>query len=695
MLGFVASYSYCLGLKDPDLDIFDDSSKKSSKNDTDETKSEFFPGLWDSVKKGLLDGGQDELVEESEINVIKELAGYEDADEQYWEKNVKAMKEKIAEQNFVTNLVKGAKDLALIWAQKNVNEYLDNQGSPSIVTAIPSTRRKGLSDQEKKFRSKRLEGDEDLGHKGVRTTLEEFLGEDLSLTMVSESGIAFAASGGGYRAMILTIGYLEGLRKIGLLDGIMYAAGVSGGTWAIGPWISSGQTVSAFKQTLLNKISSKQFNVMKVGPGILSSSENIETIVKNILWPKFLWGQPIRSIDFYGFLLGQVLLGKDGYKTHLSDQLEKIKSGRFPFPIYSAVSMSKKDDDSYSYDWYEFNPVEVLARFKKDKEDEGTYLSVPIRAFGSAFEGGKSISTGYVSIAPEPMFGYWLGTFGSAFAINSKDIDAYVARGVAGLKQSATSLNGIMNITASLLVSMIQSIEGVGTARISPAQIFNPFKGYSEMPASWIKNKKYLTLVDAAVSNNIPLMPLLWPERKIKFIIIGDSSSTASSASELKKFFAEAKAQYGYEYGRIDDGANSTLRLYKDTKKYDDTDGKRPEAPRIIYLNYLKDQKLMALTGPGGVAKLTDKEKVEREELRRFIKDKKLEAFDPIACVNGKDGKAGVCNTFNFDYSVDDFEWLSATAEFNVRANKEVIASFIRDELHNVDDVDFPVFGNP
>ncbi len=478
----------------------------------------------------------------------------------------------------------------------------------------------------------------------------------------------------------------------------MYTAGLSGSSWMIGPWISTGGTIAQYKHSLLQKISSKQFNVMKLGPGILSSSENIGIIVKYMLWPKFLWGQPIRSIDFYGFLLGQVLLGNDGYKKHLSDQYETIRSGRYPFPIYTAVSMSKKDDDSYSYDWYEFNPVEVLVNFKKEKDDkESTYISVPIRAFGSEFNNGKSVSTGFVSAAPEQMFGYWLGTFGSAFAINSKDIDAYVAHGIAGMKESLTSITGIMNIAASLLIGMIQSIEGVGTARISPTQIFNPFKSYSNMPAEWLRKKKYLTLVDAGVSNNIPLMPLLWPERKIKFIIVGESSTTALSARDLKRFFDDAKAAYGYEYARVDDGSNATLRLYKDMKNYTDEEKRerKAEAPRIIYINYIKDPTLMALTGPEGVAKLTTQEKVEREELRRFIKSEKLDSFDPIACINGKNGKPGFCHTLNFEYSADDFKQLSGIAEFNVRANKEVIAAFIRDELQNKEDIDFPTYGNP
>lgn len=643
-------------------------------------KSTFLPDIWESVKKGL--NATDEEVKDEEDKKIKEKVtkegtNFEDPSEKTWDDKINEFKANVAKQDFVAKFTKGAVDLTLLWAQKDANNYMNNgvMVGGALVTAFPSSERADLSVQEKTFRTKRINK--------VRPALEKFLGEEISSDVVRNSALAFAGTGGGYRAMILTAGYLAGLEQLGLLDTLTYVAGLSGSTWMIGPWITQGGQVGHYKQSLQNKISSNQFNIMKLGPGLLSSTENIATITKNILWPKFLWGQPIRSNDFYGFLLGQVLLGRDGYKKRLSDQggpKGNVTSGNYPFPIYTAVSMSKKDDGEYSYDWYEFNPYEVLVNFRAIGEKVDKFLSVPTRAFGSQFKAGSSVSTGYVTQAPEQMFGYWLGAFGSAFAINPKDIDSYIARGLSAkeFKKPFISFDGIMNFVGAGLMGVVQSIEGVGSARFSPPQVFNPFKGFSKTPVEWLKQKKYLTLVDAGVSGNIPLRPLLWPARKVKFIIIGESSTTVLSARELKRFFEHAEAMYGYTYSRYDDGKSATIRIYKDKV--------HAEAPRIIYLTYLKDPNLMKLTGPEGIAKLTDQEKVERDHLHNFIKSEKLDSFDPESCINGGDGKAAFCHTLNFEYTVDQFKQLAGIAEFNVRANKKIIENFIQEELSgNID----------
>jgi len=644
-------------------------------------KAGFLPGIWESVKKGL--NATDQEVKEEEDSEIrtglsKEAQGFEDPVEKTMATKMEELQAMASKQDVIADAISRAKGLAFIYAQKQVLDDfgLEKRGSPSLVKVGSN-----LSQFEAQFIPKRVNV--------IRPALEKFTGEAIPAQTIRDSTIAFAGTGGGYRAMILTIGYLAGLEKIGLLDGIMYTAGLSGSTWAIGPWISQGGRVDVYKQSLEKKITDNSFNVMKLGPGLLTGSANMQILTKYILWPKFLWGQPIRSIDFYGYLLGQVLLGRDGYKKHLSDQWTTIQGGNYPFPIYTAVSMSKKNSGDYSYDWYEFNPVEVRVNldekiYEDGKREIDTFLSVPIKAFGSEFKAGASTSTGHVTIAPEAMFGYWLGTFGSAFAINSKDINEHVLKGLKSWKEPIGTLKGLMNIVGAGLVGALQSVEGVGTARISPAQVLNPFNGYPDAPGDWLRNKKYLTLVDAGVSNNIPLRPLLWPARKVKFIIIGESSTTAASARELKNFFEYAQKVYGYTYVRADNEKNKTLRLYKDKNN-------NPAAPRIIYVTYYKDLSLMDLEVARGVATMTPAEKLkrelEREDLKRFIKSEKLESFDPDVCINGEGGKLGFCHTLNFDYSVDQFKQLSGIAEFNVWANKDVIADFIRDGLHEQEDV--------
>jgi len=46
--------------------------------------------------------------------------------------------------------------------------------------------------------------------------------------------LSFAFSGGGYRTMISSLGFMLGAQEIGLLDATSYVAGLSGSTWMMG-----------------------------------------------------------------------------------------------------------------------------------------------------------------------------------------------------------------------------------------------------------------------------------------------------------------------------------------------------------------------------------------------------------------------------------------------------------------------------
>lgn len=511
-----------------------------------------------------------------------------------------------------------------------------------------------LSYNEKIFRSKRIPV--------VRKTLEKFFDKDLSDFEDDDLRIGFVGTGGGYRALILTAAYLAAFQEIGLYDAFMYLSSLSGSTWTVAPMISLGATPASYVQVLLTKVRNNQFSPLKLEQALLTNKNNIEALVNTLIWPKFVFGQPIRSIDFYGFLLSQVLFGPDGYKQHLSDQWPKIRDGAVPMPIYTAVSMSQKEDKSYSYDWWEFNPVDV--RVTLPVEDQSLNFSIPSYSFASEFTAGKNLE-----IAPEQGLGYMLGIFGSAYAINFKDISRFVADGISKLEGNMFSLEKVKYFIASSVVNIIKELD-LGKTRFSPAQIFNPLKGVSDVP-DWLKEKDFLTLVDAGIAYNIPARPLLWPARKLKVIIIGESSSSAQSAKELKKFFADAKATYDYNYKRIDDGSNKTLRLYKDLDN--------PKAPRIIYITFLKDEQLMILA--------EEKDKA----LRHLIQTTHIDTFDPSKCIENS-----FCGTFNFDYTEAQMLQLLGMAEFNVRANKEVLTNFLRDEIiENLEDINFPVFGNP
>lgn len=487
----------------------------------------------------------------------------------------------------------------------------------------------------------------------VKKGLEKFLGMPLTANQVFNT--AFVGSGGGYRAMILTLGYLLAAQESGLLDASMYISTLSGSTWFLGSWILLGLSLNNLQDYFISLINANQFDLMA-----LKTQIGIRSLANDIIWPKFIFDQPIGSIDLYGSLLAYALfaqLGDQRQKQHLSEQWAKIQNGNKPFPLYTAVSIHKEGDKEYKYNWYEFNPLEI-----RNLEN---HLSIPAYAFDWEFSEGKSVQP-----APEQSFGYLMGIFGSAYAVNFKDLQRIQLAAAKDTKPDAQVESVKLQVTKQLINSISELT--IGTKRASPAQVNNPFrklpdtfnvKGYE-----WIKNRPYLTFVDGGIAFNIPIKPVLREGRDVRVIVIGESSGNAQLAGDLMESIKATEEYYkvnykqDVSYTRVDDGSNKTLRLYKDLKN--------PNAPRIIVVNYLYDEDLI-------------KRAEQNPALKAIIEKYNLRNFNSIACVENS-----FCNTFNFNYSKENFLQLLGIGYFNMKANEPVIKKFIKDELINMKQIE-------
>ncbi len=480
----------------------------------------------------------------------------------------------------------------------------------------------------------------------VRSGLNKFFNGQVERPLT----IGFVASGGGYRAMISTVGYLSGMEYLGLLDAATYVAGLSGSTWCLVPWISMGSSIREFKEKLIEKIRNNMFDIKNV-QSILKS--DIKSLVNDIIWPKFLFDQPIGSIDLYGALLAKTLLadfGENRHKQHLSNQWSMIQDGSKPFPLYAAISMHKAEDSSYLYNWYEFNPVEV-----RNLEVD---LSIPAHSFNSIFNAGIA-----KEVAPEQSLGFLMGIFGSAYAVNIKDIDTKFFSAIQAEEKNQSSFEKVKYIATTEIVGVMGG-SSLGTLRASPAQINNPFRGITQYAIpDWLKNREFITFVDAGIDYNLPVRSLLRPARRVDLIIIADASGNAAEAKELTKVFDDAKRFHRYNYVRVDDRKNKTLHFYKDLNN--------KNAPRIIYINFIKDEQLM-------------QQAQKNSELKKLIDTYDLTSFDVVACM-----EKGSCGTFNFNYSEKDFLQLSGMAQFNVMANEEDIKQFIKKEFFTPEHEEF------
>lgn len=359
--------------------------------------------------------------------------------------------------------------------------------------------------------------------------------------------IALVCSGGGYRAMLYAIGALKALNESQLLDSIMYLVGLSGSTWAIGTWSSSGKSINEFHDWLIDNIG---FDMKEI-------DEDDFTLIGQTLATKYVADQPIGFVDLYGSCIANDLFdffSNDKERVHLSEQSKQIADGSMPFPIYTAISAESNESERL---WYEFTPYEVGASWLN--------VYVPTWAFGRKFYNGVSVTN-----APEQSLGTLLGTFGLAVGVTFQNL----------LQQTDIT----QNIQSALLKKILQSIVAqYGNDRAISAQYFNFVFG---LPDTYYNDLKITQCVDAGINFNLPYPPISGqrPERKADIIIFVDASAGTVGA-ELKNVENYARANNLsfpiIDYTNIDKHAVSIF-------KSDD-----PQVPVVLYIPRIVDHALL------------------------------------------------------------------------------------------------------
>lgn len=162
--------------------------------------------------------------------------------------------------------------------------------------------------------------------------------------------------------------------------------------------------------------------------------------------------------------------------------------------------------------------------------------------------------------------------------------------------------------------------------RISPARVFNWTRGIINAPLA-AKNK--LTLIDAGIDCNIPIAPLLRPERAIDIIIILDASAGVLGT---QLYNAQMHAnKWGYPFPRI----NYNLINQPCSIHWDKSNN---QAPMVIYLPLIKN--------PG------------------YDND-----WDPF--------KVAFTSTYNFIYSPEQTQLLSGLTSYNMSQSMPLIMDMI------------------
>jgi hypothetical protein len=399
--------------------------------------------------------------------------------------------------------------------------------------------------------------------------------------------IATCFSGGGFRAMIATLGFWQGVTDIGIVDSVLYSANLSGSTWCTIPWC-----VGASLRDLLATYQ----KYAKVSVGVQTATDLKNHIVPSInirqvrdkFMSAFLWAQPLSSVrGLYGPLLGQMTLAawddvtlRSAYGIEMPYQssqylyfwqaMDFIKEGTIrPFPIATSLIPYKGNWNEVSTKiarrqkssngiWMEFNPESVGFEYFDAKRNL-TGVFIPTFSLGRVFtqvikeksRWFRNIFTnptilGYASeAAPAHTLDYWEGTWGSAFTVSPADIYRIFFdqvpptddESIDKLKSSSAISDRITGLLGSALGVTVKlgketgAISNLNDVRLFPA-VFNNFAPFEDSPIQ----ASTFTAVDAGIDFNLPFPPLLRQSRALDLIVVGDWSAPTlqDPAKELR-----------------------------------------------------------------------------------------------------------------------------------------------------------------
>ncbi|KAJ3101874.1 hypothetical protein HDU97_000987 [Phlyctochytrium planicorne] len=460
----------------------------------------------------------------------------------------------------------------------------------------------------------------------VAKALTKVLGETVDPADVPVIGIA--ASGGGCRAMVSTIGAVKSLHRLGLLDACTYMAGVSGSTWAMAQMYGVEKSAKsaldhtkwALSRNLMNPL---DFFDSFTGP----MSELVLTgAVHRFHSPPKV--KAIGVVDLFGalltskFLIPQSALSSGASleearkvtASKLSQQKDIVEDQTLPFPIYSAVTRVFSDEAKQKgdiYQWMEFTPFEV--GFSSHTCPKEGYW-IPSWAFGRSFEEGKTKDR-----VPETDIGIMLGVFGSAFS--------------ADFLRIIDEVEDILSEETRRRLKIVFK-ERMEVHPIAPATFPNPayrIKGaqdpIAELPS--------IPIMDSGMDNSIPFAPLLREERNLDIIIVVDGSKGIGAHPFLARAesFAERRSV--------------ALNLPHGVK-----------APCVVEGTTVAEQTVRS--GPAGIVYIP---LVQNDTFE-------VKGFDPA--------EAAFAATHNFNWTEDEVEVVAKLIGHNVEAVQDDMKSLIR-----------------
>ncbi|KXJ86353.1 lysophospholipase [Microdochium bolleyi] len=357
--------------------------------------------------------------------------------------------------------------------------------------------------------------------------------------------IGIAVSGGGYRAFMNGAGFIAAADSRvagsvssggigGLLQSATYLSGLSGGGWLVGsiyannfstvPQLQAGNPDTglwAFDRSIFQ------------GPSI----ESLGTLTTFNYWEglysevqsKAKAGYNTSITDYWGRALSYQLVnhpkGGPAYTFSSISRTPGFNDANQPLPILVADEREPGTKViSGNSTIYEFNPWEM------GSWDPTVFGFAPLQYLGSDFSNGTVSNTGRC-VSGFDQFGYIMGTSSTLF-------NAILLRNVSTLD--------VPKIVKDVLEALAEEIQGddADIAKYTP----NPFFHFNNATNPSALTKQ-LSLVDGGEDHqNIPLHPLIQPERGVDVIFAVDSSADTNSwpnATALRATYARSLERIG------------------------------------------------------------------------------------------------------------------------------------------------------
>lgn len=362
--------------------------------------------------------------------------------------------------------------------------------------------------------------------------------------------IAMCSSGGGLRALVAGTGSYLAAKQAGLWDCVMYTAGVSGTCWLQTLYYSSlgaqnfSQMVDHLKKRIGVHIAFPP-DVMNLLTTVPTNKYLLRGLVEKLKGDP---GSDFGFVDIYGLLLSSRLLvpnrkaSLDDRDLKLSNQTYTVDSGANPLPIYSAVrheipvpenhgdnnrveeghdgdKMKEKAKQETWFQWFEFTPYEFSC------EELGA--GIPIWSLGRHFRDGLDVPLSEDRFVPELRVSTLMGIWGSAFCATL----AHYYKEIRPILRGVVGFGGIDALIEGKNDDLIR------VHPFDPATVPNFVLGLDDkLPPTCPKSvfkEQHIRLMDAGMSNNLPIYPLLRPGRGVDLIVAFDVSANVKEENWL------------------------------------------------------------------------------------------------------------------------------------------------------------------